>query len=229
MNIKNLVLRAFAFSCLISFALVTLGQDTAWQKVSLSKDVFISMPAPIHSLDTLQLKVTNSTSNGCWFQTKMVKQSLTVKNGDELVQAYESFVHGYLTSKGVSIYTNVVSDTAFGATEGKWIHSTYAQNGNFSELFTYAVLVNSHFYIITFYVDHPMKTNDHLLLSKYIGSLSFSQTPIREYSDDFRLQAHSYRFGERLGRYFPYIVFLGIAGLVIYFVVKKLSPPKNRT
>ena len=228
MNTKNLILSAFPSSCLISFTLVTSGQDTAWEKVSLSKEVSINMPAPIQYLNTLQLKVTSSTSGGYWFQTKLIKQPLTVRNGDELVQAYESFVHGYLTSKGVSIYTNVVSDTSLGVTEGKWIHSTYAQNGNFSEMFTYAVLVNSHFYTITFFSDHPIQANGRLLLSKYIGSLSFSQATIREYSDDFRLRSHSYRFGERLGRYVIYFVFLFVAGLVIYFVVNKLSKTKNR-
>ena len=34
------------------------------------------------------------------------------------------------------------------ACEGKWIHSTYAQNGSYWEMFTYAVLVNSHFYTV---------------------------------------------------------------------------------
>jgi hypothetical protein len=186
------------------------------------------MPAPIHLLDTLQLKIANSNSNGYWFQTKLIKPPFTVRNGDELVQAYESFLRGYLTSKDVNIYTSVVSDTSFGVTEGKWIHSTYAQNGIFWEMFTYAVLVNSHFYTITFVSDHQLPESGRLLLCKYIASLSFSRAPIIEYSDEFRLQSHSYRFGERLGRYVPYFVLLCIVGLVIYFVSNKLSKKKDR-
>jgi hypothetical protein len=228
MYLKCLILTVFIFACLITLTLVSFGQDSPWQKVSLSKDVSIDMPTPVHLFDTLQLKIANSNLNDYWLQAKLIEPSLTVRNGDELVQAYESFLHGYLTSKETSMYTNVVSDTSFGVTDGKWIHSTYAQNGTFWEMFTYAVLINSHFYLISFASGHQFREKDRLVLSKYLGSLSFAQAPIREYSDNFRLQSRSFRFGERLGRYVIYFVLLCIVGLVIYFASNRLSGKKSR-
>jgi hypothetical protein len=227
MIFKKLSFIFFIFLLLAQARLDSFSQDTAWQMVSPSKDVTISMPAPIHVLDTLQLKIASSNLGGYIFQIKLIKPSITVHSGDELVQAYESFIHGYLTSKDVSIYNNVVTDTSFGVTEGKWIHSTYAQSGNFEEMFTYAVLINSHFYMITFASGHPSQANDRALLSKYFGSLSFPQAPISEYSDKFRLQSRSYRFGEKVGRYAPYFILLFVAGLPIYFIYRRLLKKRH--
>jgi hypothetical protein len=205
-----------SFLLILSVPMNGFSQDTAWESRLISPDVSIDMPGPVERMDTVQLKISSSQYNGYEFQVKYIKPALNVRNGDELVQAYDGFLDGYLKSKDISLYTNTISDTSFDGTTGKWIHSSYAKEGGSLDMYTYAVLVNSHFYMVTLAGARPLVPAAGSLLSRYYSSLHFLCQPIKEYSGDFPLRAKSYRLGQRLGRMFPlqHIV-LGLFAVVL--------------
>jgi hypothetical protein len=161
------------------------SQDTAWKSASISPDVSIYMPGPIYNVDTVQTRITTSQCKDYLLQIKYLKPKLEVRNGDELVQAYDGFLKGYLNSKDIRLYTNTVSDTIFNGTTGKWIHSIYSRNNVFLEMYTYVVLANSHFYMVTFAVDHLPGPKTYPAFSRYYSSLHFRNNPVKEYSGDF--------------------------------------------
>jgi len=217
--------RLFCFLLATFGVLVASGQDTAWKSVSITPDVSISMPGPTTFIDSPQVQAINAQLNGYAFQLKYLKPKYEVKNGDGLIQAYDGFLKGYIPT-AIRMYTNTVSDTSLKGTMGEWIHSRYSKDTFFIEMYTYIVLVNSHFYMITLAASHPINANDSLA-HQYFASLQFPIKPIKEYSGDFPLQAKSYRNGQRIGQfvrtYFPYFL-----GVVIVVLVLGLAYRKNR-
>jgi len=216
-------LRLFCFVLATFCALVVSGQDPVWKSVSITPGVSVSMPGPTTTLDSTQVQAINAQLNGYFFQLKYLKIKYEVKNGDQLIQAYDGFLKGYIPA-AVKMYTNTVSDTSLKGTMGEWIHSRYSKDRYF-EMYTYLVLVNSHFYMITLAADHPTNAND-TILRKYFASLEFPVQPIKEYSGDFPLQAKSYRNGQRIGVFiraeFPYVLGAGIVALILVLGYRKI-------
>ncbi|HVU58128.1 MAG TPA: hypothetical protein VHD83_23875 [Puia sp.] len=215
--------KSFGFLLASFFALSASGQDTAWKSASITKDVFVDMPGPETTLDTAQVQAVNAALNGYVFQIKYIKPKYEVKNGDALIQAYDGFLNGYLKT-GVKAYTNTVSDTSLKGTIGEWIHSRYSKDSFFIDMYSYVVLVNSHFYMITLAASHPINANDPML-NRFFASLRFPTWPIREHSGDFPLQARSYRNGQHIGRwvnrYFPYSLGAVIVALVVVLLYRR--------
>jgi len=199
------------------------AQDSSWQRVSITPDVAIMMPGQTTAIDTPRLEVINSSLGGYFFQLKHVKDKYVVKNGDELIQAYDGFLVGYFKTPGIDIYKSAVSDTSLDGTMGEWIHLTYSKDTTYQEIYSYLVLVNSHFYMISLVNNQPIRSSDPIF-QKYFASLQFPNKPIKEFSGEFPLQARSYRNGQHIGgwisRAFPFIVGLVIMSLVLVFVVR---------
>jgi len=229
--LKNfrMIFRLFCFLLATSISLIATGQDSAWKSTSLTPDVSVLMPGPTTTLDSAQVKAINAQLSGDIFQLKYIKIRYQVKNGDELMQAYDGFLKGYLTT-GIKLFTNTISDTSLKGTMGEWIHSRYSKDSYFAEMYTYLVLVNSYFYMVTFYADHPVHTND-TLLHKYFASLQFPVQPIKEYSGDFPLQAKGYRTGQHLGQltrtYFPYALGVFLVAVIVVLVSRKFRRKKG--
>lgn len=200
---------------IIQVSIPGFGQDTAWRNISISPDVSIYMPGPINTLDTVKIRITTSRFTDYMFQVKYLEPKYEVRNGDELVQAYDGFLKGYLNSTDIKLYTNAVSDTFFNGTTGKWIHSTYSKNNGFLDMFTYVVLVNSHFYMITFAAGRPIGPTTYPMFSRYCSSIHFPNQPIKEYSGDFPLRAASYHLGQKIGTLMPYFAIAAICILAL--------------
>jgi hypothetical protein len=153
-------------------------------------------------------------------QAKYFNPKMTVKNGDELIQTYDGFMSGFLKSSTVMIYNNTVSDTSINGTMGKWVHSVYSKNNGFEELYTYVVLANSHFYVVTFGSQHPIFRASNRYLSKFFASLHFPDN-MKESSGYFPLEAKSYRFGQRLGFLLPYLLGAGLLIIILIILIRR--------
>jgi hypothetical protein len=229
--LKHKLVRCFCTLLVIHFSFPGYCQDTTWKIVSITPDLSISFPEPVFTQDTAQMKILNSQVNGYFFQIKYIKPKFEVRNGDELIQAYDGFLKGYLTTKEISPFTSNVSDTSFNGTRGEWIHSTYSKDTSFEEIFSYLVLVNNHFYMVSLVGNHPIKTGIDPMLLRYFSSINFPNKPIKEYSGNFPLQSKSYRTGQHIGQglntLLPYFLIVMIAVPAIFFVYVKFIRKKK--
>ena len=158
-----------------------------------------------------------------------------MKNGDELIQGYDGFLDGYIKASLAS-YENAVADTTIGGTLGEWIHSKYSQGNSYQEIYSYLVLINGHFYMLSVAANRVVRTGDPKFI-RFFSSLRFPVKPIKEASGDFLLRAKGYRNGQRIGSsfsvYAPWA--LCIAALVVVavfvwrWVQKKASHRKNES
>jgi hypothetical protein len=205
------------------------AQDSSWQRVSITPDVAIMMPGQTTAIDTTKLEVINSSLGGYSFQLKYLKDKYTVKNGDELIQAYDGFLVGYFKTPGINVYTSVVSDTSLNGTMGEWIRLNYSKDTAYQDIYSYLILVNSHFYMISLVTDHPIHSSDPVL-RRFFGSMHFPTKPIKEFSGNFPLEARSYRNGQHIGRWFlsalPYIIGIVMVALALFFVVRRVRKPE---
>jgi hypothetical protein len=221
------------FLCLLLHAAeIAFCQDTAWQDRAISPDAFIKMPGLVSATDTLTMHWTTSTDNGYTLQTRYFPAKLEVHSGDELVQAYESFLHGYFGTEQIKKFANTVVDTSIGVTHGEWIHSVYPQGSSFYEMFTYVLLADSHFYMVMVASDHHIESSALPALGRYYSSLHFRHGTPKEYTDTFNLQSKSYRFGERLGVITKYVVLIGLGiliGVFIYIRVRRTSRHRSNS
>ena len=216
------------FSLLTTFIAMTgSAQDSTWKKASLTPNVAVDMPGPTWLQDTTQIIAINSRLDEYYFQLKYIKQKFEVKNGDELIQAYDGFLSGYFKSSALQNLTNTFTDTSFSGTRGEWVRSIYT---NGAEMYTYVVLVNSYFYMVTIASGKRIDLNDPAV-HRYFGSLRFPVQPIKEYSGDFPLQSKSYRNGQHIGRfvmtYLPPALIVGLIVLVVFLVYRWIRRRKN--
>jgi hypothetical protein len=206
----------------ILVASAAIGQDSAWKRVSITTDVSVFMPGSTISLDSTQVQAINAQLDGYVFQLKQIKIKYIVNNGDELILGYDNFIKGYM-STFIRLYKNTVSDTSFMGTLGEWIHSKYSKDTIFSEMYSYLVLVNSYFYMVTLAANHPI--ND-TMLHRYFATLQFPTQPIKEHSGDFPLRARSFRNGQHIGlfirTYYIYGVAFGIFTLIFVLLFRNI-------
>jgi hypothetical protein len=228
--------RRLKYSCqtlLITFTIhAASAQDSTWHRIPITSDVAVFMPGRTTTFDTTQVQAINSYLDGYFFQLKYLKPKYQVKNGDELIQAYDGFLSGYFKTPEINQFTNTVYDTSLNGTMGEWIHSRYSKDTVYQDMHTYLVLVNSHFYMLSIATRRPINASDSIF-RRYFASLQFPNAPIKEYSGDFPLQAKSYRNGQHIGRFFdtwfPYILGIGIATLSVVFARRRIRRKRTKT
>jgi len=223
---KAFYIRFFCFLLTISFFTPGHSQDSSWETVPLSSEVSIDMGKNFTIYDTSVVKVFTSQVGDYELQAKYLTSKYEVHNGDQVVQAYEGFLRGYLPTPRMAIFNNTVSDTSINGTTGKWVHSIYSKDSVFGEMYTYIVLVNSHFYMATIASSHPITLSGNPVFSKYYTSFHFPRN-IKEFSSDFVLMADSYRRGQRIGivvrtitPYFLAVCLVIIIGVLVYRKVR---------
>ncbi|MBS1664008.1 MAG: hypothetical protein JST68_23385 [Bacteroidetes bacterium] len=208
-------------ACFLLLSTSGHSQDSAWKKRTVTEDLSISIPGNLYEVDSPKVVVTGSHFKGYGLQANYVKKPFEVKNASELMALYDGFIKGYLNAKSVKSYKTTITDTSFGGTTGKWVHSTYSQDSTYEERFTYIVLVNSHFYTIVFFMYKPMNMTSYDMLSRYYSSISFPR-PVKEYSGDFHRQVKTYQLGKNIGRYGAMVfILVVVGGLVVVFTRNK--------
>jgi hypothetical protein len=228
MSLKLKCVPCFYLTLILHVSISCFGQDSAWKNTPITSDVSIYLPGPIYTIDTTQLKAYNCRLHGYVLQVKYLKPKFEARSGDELMQGYDGFLKGYFNSKEIKPYTNTAHDTSISGTTGEWVHSIYSKDTVFSEMFTYVVLVNSHFYMATFAARRPIDPTVYPIISRFCGSLNFPHQPIKEYSGDFPLQAKSYRLGQHIGRLTPVFLIIGLAVLVVILIYTKIIRKRKK-
>ena len=220
-----------AVFCLLSIIPV-FAQDSVWNDVTtpkvISKVLSIHMPKPVQVRDTLHMRIFNSQVDSSYFEVRYFEQPFVIKNERELEGAYNGFLQGYMNSEGGKNYQHTVSDTSFSGTTGKWIRFVISRGNYYREILGYLTLANDHFYLITYLSTSPLSPETGVYFKKYFESVRFDSANIKEYSADFKLEARSYRFGEKIGYYMRPVVLVAVIGVILYFLFRGLLRKKRR-
>lgn len=219
-----------SFLFFLQYAISIFGQDSAWNNAKISQDLSLQIPGQLRILDTFHMKIFNSKINSnSSFLVNYFEQAHEIKNERELERQYNIFLDGFLNSPNLKPYKNRVTDTSFSGTSGKWIRSIISAGNRYRVMLFYLTIANGHVYQVgCSYIDSTNK-DIQADIKKYFQSINFDSKNIKECSNEFKLEAKSYRVGQGLGYFIRILVpAIVIVALLYYFYTQKMYSKKRK-
>jgi hypothetical protein len=162
------------------------------------------------------MKIFNSEIDSGYFLVNYFEKATIVRNERQLEWEYNNFLDGYLNTANFKAYQNTIKDTSFSGTSGKWIKSV-SDETKYREMLFYLTIANGHFYLIGYACLDSTDKNSQAKTEKFFQSIKFDSKNIKEYADDFKLEARSYRLGESIGYVLRILILAAVVVLLIYY------------